>query len=58
MIYLPLVVGTSMAAISKEGELIWKLDFPSGSIGQSPAIGINQVLYVASYKDEFVYAIK
>jgi outer membrane protein assembly factor BamB len=58
VVYLPLVVGTSMAAVSSEGDLIWKLDFPRGSIGQSPALGINQVLYVASYKDEFVYAIK
>jgi outer membrane protein assembly factor BamB len=58
VVYVPLWVGTSMAAVSSEGDIIWKFDFPSGSIGQSPALGINQVMYIASYKDEFVYAIK
>lgn len=58
VVFLPLWVGTSMAAISGDGEIIWQFDFPSGSMGQSPALGSNQIMYVASYKDEFVYAIR
>jgi outer membrane protein assembly factor BamB len=58
VIYLPLWVGTSMAAVSNEGEMIWQFDFPSGSMGQSPALGSDQTMYVASYDDEFVYAIR
>jgi hypothetical protein len=29
--------------------MIWQFDFPSGSMGQSPALGSDQTMYVASY---------
>ena len=57
VVYLPLWVGTSMAAVSSEGHMIWQFDFPSGSMGQSPALGSDQKMYIASFKDQFVYAV-
>ena len=48
-----------MAAVSSDGEMIWQVNFQSTvSMGQSPALGSDQIMYVASYDDEFVYAIR
>ena len=59
VVYLPLRVGNGMAAVSSDGDMIWQIDFPiTVSMGQSPALGSDQTMYVASYDDEFVYAIK
>ena len=59
LVFVPLWVGTEMSAVSSEGEMIWQLDFPGYvSMGQSPAIGNNQTMYVASYDNRFVYAIR
>ena len=59
IVYLPLRVGNGMAAVSTDGNMIWQVNFPSTiSMGQSPSLGSNQIMYVASYDNEFVYAIK
>jgi outer membrane protein assembly factor BamB len=59
VVYLPLWVGTSIAAVSSEGEMIWQVDFPpTVSMGQSPALGNDQRMYIASFENYFVYAIK
>jgi outer membrane protein assembly factor BamB len=59
VVYLPLLVGLSMAAVSSEGDMIWQIDFPpTVSMGQSPALGSDQKMYIASYKNQFIYAIK
>jgi outer membrane protein assembly factor BamB len=58
-VYLPLRVGAYMAAVSSEGDIIWQVDFTDNALmGQSPAIGNDQRMYVASYDREFVYAIR
>ena len=59
VVYVPLWYGSSILAVSDDGERIWQVNFPSGVLmGQSPALGIDQVMYVASYKEEYVYAIR
>lgn len=58
VVYLPLRVGNAMSAVSSEGEMIWQIDLPiTVTMGQSPALGSDQRMFLASFKNQFVYAI-
>ena len=59
IVYLP-VGQDKYLSVSNNGDIVWRLDFfdKSHLLGHSPALGIDQTIYIPTFKYDFVYSIR